>query len=118
MLVCPWIVCVIHTRTKISIVEIFILMVQTQRVANFLTRNQIPPGRGVVRGCVEVTVVQFHRTLRNVRTGGPHLCNAEPTIEAVSVVAHFNSAARGAAVLPGTATGNDSRVENRRLAPI
>ena len=118
MLVCAWIIGVIHTGTEIRIVEILILVVQSQRVANLLTRNQIPPGCRVVRGCIEVAVVHFHTTLRNVRTGDPHLCNPEPTIEAVSVVAHFNSAARGTAVLPGAATRNDDGVENRGLAPI
>lgn len=57
VLVCAWIVRVIHTRSQVCIVEILVLMVQSQRVANFLTRNQISPRRGVVCRRVEIGIV-------------------------------------------------------------
>jgi hypothetical protein len=66
VLVCRWIVRVVHARSQVRIVEILILVIQSQRVPNLLTRNQIPPRRSVISRRVEVSIVQFHCALRDV----------------------------------------------------
>ncbi len=57
VLVRTGIVRVIHTRSQIGIVEILVLMIQSQRMANLLARHQVPPCGRVVGRSVEVSVV-------------------------------------------------------------
>lgn len=63
VLVCRWIIGVIHTRTQVSIVEILVLVVQPQREPYLLTRNQVSPRRRVKaenqawRSCCKVAVL-------------------------------------------------------------
>ena len=92
-------------------------MVQSQRMTNFLARNEIPPRSGVVGRGVEVRVVQFHRTLGDVFARDPNLRNSQPAVIAISAVAYFNATAGWTAV-PVSGAGHYDSVKYSRLAPI
>lgn len=112
VLVCRWIIGVIHTRTQVSIVEILVLVVQPQRVTYLLTRNQVSPRGRVVSRCVEVGIVQFHRALRNVFAADPNLSYPQPTVIAIRVVTYLYSAARWTTVPPCASSRHYGGVKN------
>src|SRR5262245_47092787 len=83
---------VVHTGAEIPVVEILVLMIEAEGVADFLTDNELPPGRSVVRGRGKVRVVHPDRALRDVAAAHPNLGDAEPSVVAVSTVADLVTA--------------------------
>lgn len=95
MLVGAWITCVIHAGPKIGIIKVFILMIETKSMTDFLAHDQIAPSRSVVGGCVKVCIIQFDRCLGDVIAIRPNGCNPKPAIVAILCIADFNPSTRG-----------------------
>src|SRR5829696_43225 len=82
---------VVHARPEVSIVEVLVLVVQPQGVADFLAHHQVPPGGGVVLRGVEVRIVDLGGALRDVLTAYPDLGESQPAVVAVLPVADLHA---------------------------
>src|SRR5678816_4639779 len=90
---------VVHAGVEIRVVEVFVLMIKAEGMANFLAGHEVAPRRRVIRCALKVTVVELRRALGDVDgVSDPDLGDAEPTVEAVWRDAHFNAAGLRTAV--------------------
>src|SRR5215510_4681389 len=94
-------------------------MVQTQGVADLLTRNQIPPCRCVVRRGIEIRVVELYGSLRNMTTAHPDLRDTQPAVIAIGIIANLIHAGGGRALSEiGDVPWNLGQIQDGRCRPI
>src|SRR5438445_9824810 len=104
---------VIHTSSQIRVVEVGVLVIQTESMSDLLAGHQSPAGWGVIlRPGAEVRVIEFHCTLDDVATcRQPDLGYAKPPGVAIGSAANFVAAARRATVT-GLRTASNNLVVN------
>src|SRR6266516_5144918 len=70
---------VVHAGAEISVIEIRVLMIEAEGMADFLAHHELAPRRSVVLARIEVRVVDFDRPLYDVTaTSDPDLRDAQP----------------------------------------
>src|SRR5688500_17655635 len=113
------IVGVIHTRAEIRIIKGLILMVQAEIVCQFLTHYETSPSRRIISWRVEICVVNFGDSLRDVlAAGNPNLSYAQPTVIAVFGITDFDATSCGTAVLWIGSPRDFEKVQYARLIPV
>src|SRR5882672_6880260 len=98
---------IVHARAstagveQIGVVEVLVLVGESELVPDFLIHHETAPGGCVVLGRVEIGVVHLDRALRDMKTADPDLGDTEPSGVAVGTVAHLDPS-RGRPALPAT----------------
>lgn len=110
---------VVHAGAERRVGEVFVLVIEPEEVADFLTHDQVPPGQRVVRRRVEVRVVHLDRALGDVVAGDPDLGHTEPAVVPVPVIADLRSSGRCSAA-PGGESGarDDGGIQDRGSTPV
>src|SRR5215217_9472028 len=115
MLVGCGIVSVVHARPEVRGVEVLVLVIETEGVADLLAHHQVPPCSGVVLCGVEVRIVDLGSALRDVLAADPDLGDAKPAVVAVGTVADLYPSTGRTAVLRLSLPGDDPSVKHRGL---
>src|SRR5215211_4658920 len=107
-----WVVGVVHARPEIGVVEVLVLMVEAEGVADLLTHYHVSPSGRVVLFAFEICIVDFGSTLHDVATVDPDLGYAEPAVGAISIVADLHPPTTRTAIASAGFTGDDRRVQH------
>ena len=114
-----WIARVIHTGPQVAIVEVFVLVIETECVSHFLADDRLTPTWRVVLSLAEVRVIDLHGALRDVAAAGdPDLRDAEPTSAPIGGVANLDASRGRGARRPVRASGHNSGVQYVGVAPV
>jgi hypothetical protein len=104
---------VVHAGPEVRVVEVFVLVRETEGVPNLLTHDKVLPRRRVVGRRVEVAVVHLGRALRDVDSPcDPDLRDTQPTVKPVRGVADLNAPRLRLAGAGVRGAGDVHRVEN------
>src|SRR3989344_8734644 len=117
MLVAGWVAGIVHAGVEIRIAEVLILVAKPKGVAELLADYKISPGRGIVFCRIKVRIINLHRALDDMVSGGPNRSYAKPAIIAVFITADFNPTA-GRTTVSGRFAGNDIGIQNSRYTPV
>ena len=109
---------VIHAATEVRVVEVLILMVETEVMSNFLAHDKPPPLGGVVCGRVKISVIHLGSGLRNMTAAYPYLRNTEPAIVAVFGIADLDPPTCRATPSACGGAGHLGEVEDGGRVPI
>src|SRR6266496_301893 len=91
MLVRTWVIGVVHARSEIRVIEVRVLVIEAERVADLLAGYEVSPRSSVVLRLVEIVVIQLHSALRDVSAASdPNLGDAEPAGVAVAGIADLH----------------------------
>src|SRR5882724_9628934 len=106
-----WIARVVHAGAQILVIEICVLVIEAEGVADLLTTHEVSPSRRVVSRGIEIRVVQLHRALRDVSAAtDPYLCHAKPSRIAIVRVTDLHAPAGRPAISRFGRARDDSRV--------
>ena len=114
---------VVHARPEIGVVEVLILMVEAEGVADLLAHHHLPPRGRVVLSGAEIRIVDLGSALHDV-AANPDLSHAEPAVGAIRCVAHLHPPTCRSASSRVPCTGDDPRVQHAsarasaRIAPV
>src|SRR5688500_12192619 len=90
MLIAQRIVCVIHTGSEIRVIEIFVLMIESESVSDFLAHHEISPGHCIVSRSIKIRIIELNVRRSDVIAANRNSGNSEPAVKTVSVVADFD----------------------------
>src|SRR5215208_6712550 len=110
---------VVHARPEIGVVEVLVLMVESEGVAYLLAHHHLPPRGRVVLGGAEIRVIDFGSACRDMLAAAdPDLGEAEPAVLAVRCVADLHPPTRRTASSRTSSPADDRRVQHGRFAPV
>src|SRR5215218_2323709 len=117
-----WVVGVVHAGPEIGVVEVLVLMVEAEGVADLLAHYHLSPrGRVVLRG-VEVSIVDLGSALHDVAAANPDLSQAEPAVGAIRCVADLHPptcrTASGRVTVDDRRAQHSSARASARIAPV
>lgn len=78
VLVAGGVVCVVHTRPQVRVVERLVLVIKPESVCEFLAHDEVSPCIRIIFDGFKVSVIQFDRTLCDVKAANPNLRYSEP----------------------------------------
>ncbi len=96
----------------------YILMVKSKSMADLLTHNELSPGRSIVGRYIKVGIIHLGDTLGDMDAAYPDLGKSKPTIVPVGIVTYLHTASRWPAAPLILCHSDNSRVKDRRDAPV